>query len=47
MQPVARLGYMDYAVINENNMFELNRPAVAEDGKTATLDTTPWDGKYR
>jgi len=47
MQPVARLGYMDYAVVNENNMFELNRPAVAKDGKSATLDTTPWDGKYR
>ncbi len=47
MQPVARMGYMDYAVVNENNLFTLNRPAVAEDGKTATLDTTPWDGKYR
>ena len=47
MQPVARMGYMDYAVVNENNLFTLNRPAVSEDGKSATLDTTPWDGKYR
>lgn len=47
MQPVARLGYMDYSVVNESNMFTLNRPAVADDGKTATLDTTPWDGVYR
>ncbi len=47
MQPLARLGYMDYAVINEKNMITLNRPAVADDGKTATLDTTPWDGVYR
>ena len=47
MQPVARLGYMDYAIVNASNMFELNRPAVAADGKSATLDTTPWDGKYK
>jgi len=47
MQPVSRLGYMDYAIINESNMLTLNRPAVAEDGKTATLDTTPWDGSYK
>jgi len=47
MQPVARLGYMDYAVINADNMFTLNRPSVADDGKTATLDTTPWDGTYK
>lgn len=47
MQPVSRLGYMDYAVINADNMFTLNRPSVAEDGKTATLDTTPWDGTYK
>ena len=47
MQPIARLGYMDYSVVNESNMFTLNRPSVADDGTTATLDTTPWDGKYR
>lgn len=47
MQPVARLGYMDYSVTNESNMFSLNRPAVADDGLTATLDTTPWDGSYK
>ncbi len=47
MQPVSRLGYMDYAVTNESNMFCLNRPQVADDGKNASLDTTPWDGTYR
>ena len=47
MQPVSRLGYMDYSVTNESNMFSLNRPIVAEDGKTATLDTAPWDGSYK
>ena len=47
MQPVSRLGYMDYSVTNESNIFSLNRPAVADDGKTATLDTAPWDGSYK
>jgi len=47
MQPVSRLGYMDYGIVNEASMFTLNRPAVTDDGKSATLDTTPWDGKYR
>lgn len=47
MQPVSRLGYMDYSVTNESNMFSLNRPAVANDGKTATLDDKPWDGTYK
>lgn len=47
MQPLARLGYMDYAVVNADNMFSLNRPDVGEDGKTATLKSGPWDGVYR
>jgi len=47
MQPIARLGYMDYSVVSADNMFSLNRPDVAEDGKTATLKSGPWDGAYR
>jgi len=47
MEPISRLGYMDYAVVNKDSMFTLNRPTVADDGKSATLDTTPWDGVYR
>ena len=46
MEPIARLGYMDYAVIDESNMFSLNRPVAAEDGLSATLNVGPWDGKY-
>ena len=46
MQPVARLGYMDYAEINAGNVFSLNRPKVSEDGKSATLTAGPWNGKY-
>ena len=47
MQPLARLGYMDYAVINESNMFSLNRPEVDDSGTTATLKSGPWDGQYK
>ena len=46
MQPIARLGYMDYAVVDERNMFSLNRPVTADDGMSATLNAGPWDGKY-
>ena len=46
MQPIARLGYMDYAVVDESNMFSLNRPVTTEDGLSATLNAGPWSGKY-
>jgi len=47
MEPLARLGYMDYAVVNKDNMFSLNRPEVDASGSTATLQSGPWDGVYR
>lgn len=47
MQPIARMGYMDYAVVNERNLFTLNRPEVSDDGKTASVSDKPWDGVYR
>lgn len=47
MEPLARLGYMDYAVINEDNIFSLNRPVVDESGTGATLKSGPWDGTYK
>lgn len=46
-QPLARLGYMDYAVVNQQSLFTLNRPQVAEGGESATLVPGPWDGVYR
>ena len=46
-QPLARLGYMDYAVVNQQTLFTLNRPQVGEDGDSATLVPGPWDGVYR
>ena len=47
MRPLARLGYMDYAVISPESMFTMNRPLASADGQGATLDTGPWDGVYR
>ncbi len=46
MKPIARLGYMDYAVVTPESMFSLNRPLVGADGKTATV-AAEWDGVYR
>lgn len=48
MRPIARLGYMDYGVINPENVFTINRPEVGPDGKV--LNARPegkWDGQYR
>jgi len=32
VEPLARLGYMDYAFVNKDTSFTLDRPEVAEDG---------------
>jgi hypothetical protein len=47
LRPIARLGYMDYAVVTPESMFTLNRPQVGPDGKTAAVTTAEWDGVYR
>ena len=47
MQPLARLGYMDYAVVNAESMFTLNRPTASADGRSAEVQPGPWDGVYR
>ena len=47
MQPLARLGYMDYSTVTADVMFTLNRPLASADGQTATVPTAPWDGVYR
>jgi flavin reductase (DIM6/NTAB) family NADH-FMN oxidoreductase RutF len=46
MKPVARLGYMDYAVVTPETMFAINRPEVAADG-TVKGPAATWDGVYR
>jgi len=35
MQPIARLGYMDYAVVKPESTFTIQRPDANPDGKTA------------
>lgn len=47
MRPIARLGYMDYAVVTPETMFSLNRPIASDDGRSAELVAGPWDGVYR
>ena len=48
MRPIARLGYMDYGVINPENVFTINRPEVGADGKIVNARPEgTWDGKYR
>jgi hypothetical protein len=47
MRPIARLGYMDYAVVNGDNIFSLNRPNVSADGRSADVVPGEWDGAYR
>lgn len=47
MQPIARMGYMDYAVVNRESSFTMNRPMASADGKTASVQPGPWDGIYR
>jgi len=47
MRPIARLGYMDYAVVGTEDMFALNRPTVSADGTSASVDNRAWDGVYR
>ena len=47
MRPLARLGYMEYAVLSPETTFTLNRPRVGADGRSAAVDEAPWDGVYR
>ena len=47
MRPVARMGYMDYAVVTPATSFTLNRPMVDDSGRSATVQAGPWDGVYR
>lgn len=47
MRPIARMGYMDYAVVTPETVFALNRPQVAEDGAVANPEPGNWDGVYR
>ncbi|MGE0874794.1 MAG: flavin reductase family protein [Burkholderiales bacterium] len=47
MRPIARMGYMDYAVVTPETTFTLNRPTVSDDGRSAEVVPGEWDGVYR
>ena len=47
MQPIARMGYMEYAAVRPAAVFSMNRPLAAADGRSAQVPQTPWDGVYR
>lgn len=47
MRPLSRLGYMDYAVLEPEAMFTMNRPLASEDGQAAQVVAGAWDGVYR
>jgi len=47
IRPLARMGYMDYAVVTPETTFTLNRPHVSDDRRSATVTPGPWDGIYR
>ena len=46
MRPLARMGYMDYAVVTPETAFTLDRPRVQEDG-SVKMPEGEWDGVYR
>ena len=43
-EPLGRLGYMDYGIINSKNTFTKNRPKLSKDGKVEPVKD--WDGAY-
>ena len=47
MEPIARLGYMDYAVVRSDAVFTINRPEVDESGQVLNATAENWDGAYR
>ncbi len=47
MRPLARLGYMDYAVVTPETMLTINRPEMTETGEIANTQADAWDGTYR
>ncbi len=46
MQPIARMGYMEYATVSPDCVFRLNRPLASPDGLVAEVPAA-WDGSYR
>lgn len=47
MRPISRLGYMDYGVLNPENVFTINRPEVVDGKLVNARPEGAFDGKYR
>ena len=47
MQPMARLGYMDYGVLRPDAVTTINRPQLDEQGRIVAEQAGQWDGQYR
>ena len=47
MQPMARMGYMQYSVVRSDTAMDINRPQVNDDGTLVSDLPTSWDGQYR
>jgi len=47
MRPLARMGYMDYAVVTPQTRTVINRPQLDDDGNVAAPQAEAWDGTYR
>ncbi|MGI9333683.1 MAG: flavin reductase family protein [Gammaproteobacteria bacterium] len=47
MRPMARLGYMSYAVVTPETVVTINRPEMAPDGSIVDIRPEAWDGVYR
>ena len=47
MQPLARMGYMDYTAVDPGNIFEMVQPAASADGMSLIERTGAWDGTYQ
>jgi flavin reductase (DIM6/NTAB) family NADH-FMN oxidoreductase RutF len=47
MRPLARMGYMQYAVVTPETTLEINRPKLSEEGTLIDVEPSAWDGTYR
>ena len=47
MRPLARLGYMQYAVVTPETTMDINRPKLDANGEVEAAQAEVWDGVYR
>ena len=47
MRPLARMGYMEYAVVTPESVLTINRPEMNEAGQIVEAQPAAWDGAFR